>query len=72
MYFETNEKLVFDKSDFIKLFNKADVSTEKNTLDRFITNFATDYMAKWKILKGFSDFFTKRPNGRIRLDLKWY
>lgn len=72
MIIEDNNKVVFNKADFEKIFNTNDKSLDKQYLVNHIKSFATDYMALHKVVKGLKDFFDSRPYGQIRLDLNWY
>lgn len=69
---EDNNKVVFNKNDFEKIFNANDNSVDKQYLINHIKLFADGYMALHKVVKGLKDFFDRRPYGQIRLDLNWY
>lgn len=66
-----NKRIVFNKNDFDAFLSDVE-SLEKSILSKYISDFADNYMAKSKVIKGLYEFFIKRPNGSIRLDTNWY
>lgn len=66
-----SKRIIFIKNDF-DAFLSNDESNEKSILSKYISDFADNYMAKSKVIKGLYEFFIKRPNGSIRLDTNWY